>query len=71
MGAAILQPGPDGTLQPVAYASKILNNAEQNYSQIELESLAIVFGVTNYRQYLLGRPSSWKGVTVYSSGLAQ
>ena len=49
VGAALLQPGP------VAYASRILNNAEQNYSQIERESLAIVFGVTKYRQYLLGR----------------
>ena len=25
-GAALLQPGPDGTLQPVAYASRILNS---------------------------------------------
>ena len=55
VGAALLQPGPDGALQPVAYASRILNNAEQNYSQIERESLAVVFGVTKYRQYLLGR----------------
>ena len=55
VGAALLQPGPDGALQPVAYASRILNNAEQNYSQIERESLAIIFGVTKYRQYLLGR----------------
>ena len=55
MGAALLQPGPDGALQPVAYGSRILNNAEQNYSQIERESLVVVFGVTKYRQYLLGR----------------
>ena len=38
VGAALLQPGPDGALQPVAYASRILNNAEQIYSQIERES---------------------------------
>ena len=58
VGAALLQPGPDGALQPVAYSSRILNilnNAEQNYAQIERESLAVVFGVTKYRQYLLGR----------------
>ena len=55
VGAALLQPGPDGALQPVAYGSRILNNAEQNYSQIERESLVVVFGVTKYRQYLLGR----------------
>ena len=40
---------------PVTYASRILNNAEQNYSQTERESLAVVFGVTKYRQYMLGR----------------
>jgi len=55
VGAVLLQPGPDGSLQPVAYASRTLNNAEQNYSQIERESLAIVFGITKFRQYLLGR----------------
>ena len=55
IGAVLLQPGADGSLEPVAYASRTLNQAEQNYSQLERESLAIVFGVTKFRQYLLGR----------------
>ena len=58
VGAALLQPGPDGTLQPVAHASRILNNIiiqKKNYSHFEGESLTIVFGVTKFRQYLLGR----------------
>ena len=51
----MLQPGLGGILEAVAYASRVLNSAEQNYSQIQRETLAIVFGVTKFRQYLLGR----------------
>ena len=29
VGAALLQPGPDDTLQPVPYASRILSNTEK------------------------------------------
>ncbi|PFX14106.1 Transposon Tf2-6 polyprotein [Stylophora pistillata] len=42
VGATLLQPGPGSFLQTVAYASRILNIAEKNYSQIERESSAIV-----------------------------
>ena len=52
---AVFQREADGSLEPVAYAPRTLNQAKQNYSQIEWESLAIVFGVTKLRQYLLGR----------------
>ena len=34
IGAVLLQPAQSGDLQPVAYASRILNSAECNYSQI-------------------------------------
>ena len=51
----LLQASPDNVLQLVAYASKTLNNAEQNYLQIERKSLDIVFGTTKFRQYLMGR----------------
>ena len=39
---------------PVIYVSKMLSQAEQNYSNIEREALAMVFVVTRLQQFLLG-----------------
>ena len=49
-GATIFQDG-----KPVAYASKSLNETEQNYAQIEKELYAIVFGCTRFHQFIYGR----------------
>ena len=40
---------------PIAFASYSLAPAEKNYSQIDEETLAIVFGVKHFHQYLFGR----------------
>jgi len=51
----ILSQGPIGKDLPVAYTSRLLNKAEQNYSAIEKELLAIVYCVRHFRLYLYGR----------------
>ena len=41
--------------QPIAYASRSLSAAERQYSQLDKEVLAIVFGVTRFHQFVYGR----------------
>lgn len=50
----ILSQGEIGKDKPIAYASRLLNNAEQNYSTIEKESLAIIYCTNHFRPYLYG-----------------
>ena len=45
----------NGKERPVAYTSRSLSQAEQNYAQIEQEALAIVFAVRRFHQYLYRR----------------
>lgn len=51
----VLSQGPVGKDLPIAYTSRVLNSAEQKYSTIEKECLAIVYCTTYFRPYLYGR----------------
>ena len=50
LGACLLQRD-----HPVAYASRALNDTEQNYAQIEKEMLAILFGLSKFERFTLGK----------------
>lgn len=55
LGAILSQVEADGAERPISFASRTLNSAEKNYSQIQKEATAIIFGVRRYHQYLYGR----------------
>lgn len=51
LGAVLMQ-----GRRPIAFASRALSGAEQNYAQIEKELLAIVFALRKFHQYVYGVP---------------
>ena len=53
ISTCILHKMPDGSMKPIAHVLRTLLPAEWNYSQIEKESLSIIFAVTRYHRYLL------------------
>ena len=55
IGAILSNVYPNGDEKPIAFASRTLNTSERNYSQVDKEATAIVFGVKKFNQYLFGR----------------
>ncbi|CAG2195305.1 unnamed protein product [Mytilus edulis] len=56
LGAVLSHKMDDGSDKPIAYTSRTLTSAEKNYSVLEKESLAIIFGIKKFHQYLYGHP---------------
>jgi len=53
--AAVLSHIVNGIERPIAFASRSLTPAEQNYSRLDREALAIVFAVDKFFMYTYGR----------------
>ena len=55
IGAVLSHRLPNGDERPIGYVSRTLTKAEKNYSQLEKEALALIFGVSKFHKYVYGR----------------
>lgn len=56
VGAVLCHRMADNSIKPVAFASRTLQPAEKNYSQLDKEALAVIFAVKRFHSYVWGRP---------------
>lgn len=52
---AVLSQKQDGEIRVLAYASRSLTQPERRYNTTRKELLAVVYGLKQFKQYLLGR----------------
>jgi hypothetical protein len=55
IGSVLMQKYDKNWFQPVYYASRRLSKAERNYSTTEREALGMIYSVTKFRHYFLGK----------------
>lgn len=52
VGWALSHIFPEGDEKPISYASRTLSESERNYIRLDKESLAIIYAVKRFHQYL-------------------
>ena len=55
LGAVLAQVDNQGREYAIAYASRLMNKHEKNYSVTEQECLAVIYGLKQFRPYLYGQ----------------
>ena len=55
IGAVLSHTYPDGSEQPIAFASRTLSSQERNYPQVENEALSLIFGIRKFHKYVYGQ----------------
>ena len=55
VGAVLSHRMEDNSDKPITFASRTLNTAEKNYSQLDKEGARVMFGLKKFHKYLYGR----------------
>ncbi|XP_061594943.1 uncharacterized protein K02A2.6-like [Cololabis saira] len=55
VGTVLSHRMPGGQERPISFMSRTLTSAESNYSQLDKEGLAVMFGIQRFHKYLYGR----------------
>ncbi|XP_039511288.1 uncharacterized protein K02A2.6-like [Pimephales promelas] len=55
VGVVLSHRMPNGQERPISFMSRTLTSAELNYSQLDKEGLAVMFGIQRFHKYLYGR----------------
>ena len=56
LGVALAQGDSIENAKPVAFASRATSQAEKNYPQLDLEAMALDYGLRRFRNYIVGSP---------------